>query len=87
MDGNGEDEDDVFIYNGVDEVPEDVTHVSRVDQTVTIIPQSAFLERHLLVRVELPEGLIKIENRAFYDCKSLKSVNILSTVQEICVKS
>ena len=76
------DEEDVFVYNGVDEVPEDVTHV-RVDQTVTVISERAFENRRKLEEVELPEGLIRIDKKAFEDCHSLKSINIPSTVQEI----
>jgi len=75
-------EEDVFIYNGVDEVPEDVTHV-RVDQSVTFIQQQAFNNRQKMVEVELPEGLIRIENNAFKQCHSLKRINIPSTVEEI----
>ena len=65
----------VYIYNGVDEVPRDVTHV-RVELYVTIIPARAFNNRHELEEVELPEGLVTIENYAFYHCKSLKRVNL-----------
>ena len=72
----------VYIYNGVDEVPENVTHV-RVDKTVTNILYRAFKNRQLLEVVELPEGLIRIENNAFQYCKSLNRVNIPSTVVEI----
>jgi len=48
----------VYIYNGVDEVPEDVTHV-RVDPSVTIIPAEAFKNRRQLEVVKFPEGLIR----------------------------
>ena len=72
----------IYIYNGVDEIPEDVTHV-RVDPSVTNILAQAFVKRPKLEVVELPEGLIRIGNEAFCDCKSLKSINIPSTVEEI----
>jgi len=75
-------EEDVFVYNGVDEVPEDVAHV-RVDPSVTVIPQSAFYNRRQLEQVELPEGLIRIGSKAFKDCISLDRINIPSTVEEI----
>ena len=42
----------VYIYNGVDEVPMNVTHV-RVDPTVTIIPDSAFEDRGSLKEVRV----------------------------------
>jgi len=77
-----EEDVEVYVYNGVDEVPEDVIHV-RVDPSVTVIPDSAFQYRLHLEQVDLPEGLIKIEERAFIDCKSLKRINIPSTLVEI----
>jgi len=72
----------IYIYNGVDEVPYNVTHV-RVGDSVTVIPEFAFHERRHLEEVDLPEELIKIENSAFSDCTSLRSINIPSTVKEI----
>ena len=80
--GGDHDVSSVYVYNGVDEVPWDVTHV-RVDQSVTIIPEGAFRDRQNLKVVELPEGLIKIENDAFENCQSLMRINIPSTVEEI----
>ena len=81
MSGEG-DNTSVYIYNGVGDVPNDVTHV-RVDPTVTIIPERAFGERRNLEVVELPEGLIEIEESAFSDCESLKRINIPSSVKKI----
>ena len=72
----------IYIYNGVDEVPNDVTHV-RVDPSVTNIPYRAFYERRQLEVVELPEGLVRIGESAFSNCTSLRSINIPSTVEEI----
>ena len=81
--GDGEPADDVvFVYDGVNEAPADVTHV-RVLSTVTVIPESAFYGCICLQEVELPEGLTKIESQAFCDCKSLKSINLPSTLEEI----
>ena len=56
----------VFVYDGVNEAPADVTHV-RVLPTVTVIPETAFYNRLHLLEVELPEGLTKNENHAFVD--------------------
>jgi hypothetical protein len=81
--GDGEPADDVvFVYDGVNEAPADVTHV-RVLPTVTIIPEYAFWNHNYLLEVELPEGLTKIEDYAFNECISLKSINLPSTLQEI----
>ena len=52
----------VFVYNGVSAVPDDITHV-RVLPTVTIIPESAFDNRLYLQKVELPEGVMRNQNR------------------------
>ena len=72
----------IYIYNGVDDVPNDVTHV-RVDPSVTVIPDNAFKRRESLVDIDLPEGLIRIGEYAFQTCKSLKRINTPSTVKEI----
>ena len=72
----------IYIYNGVNQVPEDATHV-RVDPSVAFIPAGGFQNRQKLRVVELPEGLIEIEHDAFAYCKNLKRINIPSTVSEI----
>ena len=71
-----------FTYNGVDEIPDYVTHVI-VEPTVTIIPERAFQYQSELIEIELPKGLITIEACAFADCKRLRLANIPSTVVEI----
>jgi len=83
MSSSEEEDVEVYIYNGVDEVPRDVTHV-RVEPSVTVIPENAFRYRHYLEEVELPEGLIRIGDKAFYYCSSaLKRINLPSTLEEI----
>ena len=71
-------EEDVYIYNGADEVPMDVIYV-RVDPSVTVIPDNAFNDRRKLEEVDLLEGLIRIEKNAFFACNSLKRINLPST--------
>jgi len=71
----------VFIYNGVGEVPEDVTYV-RVNPTVTFL-RRAFDNRPNLEEVELPEGLVRIGDNAFSNCKNLKRINLPSTLVRI----
>ena len=82
--GEGDDFNDinVYIYNGVDVVPRDVTHI-RVESSVTIIPEGAFAHRYLLEDIKLPEGLITVEDRAFDNCTSLKRVDLPSTVEDM----
>ena len=78
----GDTETYVYIYNGVAEVPKDVTHV-RVESDVTIIPAYAFMDCRDMEEIELPEGLIKIEEHAFQYCTSLKRINLPSSLLEI----
>jgi len=82
MEDGSSDVRSVYIYNGVDEVPMNVIHV-RVHPSVTVIPAEAFKNRRQLEVVELPEGLIRIEDMAFHSCETLKRINIPSTVTEI----
>ena len=70
--GEGTNNSSVYIYSGVDEVPRDVKRV-RVESSVTVIPKRVFINRANLEEVELPEGLVTIEAKAFYHCTSLKS--------------
>lgn len=75
----------VFIYTGEGDgavVPDDVTHV-RVDPSVTVIADGAFQGRLHLEKVELCEGLLIIESKAFFECKSLIEVNIPCTLRVI----
>ena len=74
----------VYVYNeGIGRgAPTDVTHI-RVDPSVTAIPFSAFYSFEQLEVVELPEGLIKITEDGFSCCKSLKKINLPSTLVEI----
>ena len=82
MDSSTDDILSRYVYNGIDEVPMDVTHV-RVDPSVTVIPEGAFEFHKKVEQVDLPEGLIQIGHRAFSGCNSLKIINVPSTVEEI----
>ena len=72
----------VYLYTGGNAVPKDVTHV-RVDESVTIIPDVAFMHCDNLEEVELPDGILIIGRHAFYGCTSLTGISIPSTVKEI----
>ena len=73
-----------FIYRGPDgeAVPRDVTHL-RVHPSVTVIPAAAFHGRVKLQQVELPDGLRKIWQGAFYECHTLRNVKLPEGLQEI----
>jgi len=76
------DGDDIYLYDGIDDVPYDVCHV-RVLPSVTEIPGEAFAMRSELTNVELPEGLQVIRGGAFKNCSNLSKITIPSTVTEI----
>jgi len=83
-----------YLYDGIAEVPSDVTHV-RVAPSVTVIRSDVFgshvlgvfevysTRRANIRKVILPEGLRVIEERAFKHCKSLTDIIIPSSVEEI----
>jgi hypothetical protein len=73
----------VFIYNGTDEIPRAVTRL-KVDTSVKFsIPPAECSYCVHLAQVVLPEGLELIGCAAFSHCKSLKTINIPSTVTKI----
>lgn len=72
----------VYIYMGVEAVPENVTR-ARVDPSVTSIHSEAFQNCLNLQEVQLSEGLLTVESRAFRNCQSLKKLSIPSTVKDI----
>jgi hypothetical protein len=72
--------DNIFVYNGEQEVPADVTHVL-IDRSVKIIPREAFHNRPKLVSVAFHDGVKKIERRAFYGCRSLRRLKMLGVVE------
>ena len=69
---------DVFIYRG-GEVPLHVTHVL-IDESVNEIEDGAFSECEDLLTVETHDGLRKIGVGAFYNCTSLRRINLKSAV-------
>ncbi len=85
-----DDEPFLYYYYGQQwsDVPQNVTHVM-VDSAVKrlgiqgFFKSGPFLSRRHLMSVELNEGLERIDHRAFYECTSLRSINIPSTVKEI----
>ena len=54
-----------------------------MDPLVTVIPEGAFRTRRELEQIDLPEGLVRIGDKAFSNCGSLRIINIPSTVTEI----
>ena len=72
-------DDGVFVYTEGAVVPQDLIR-ARIHPSVTVIPDYTFQWRQKLEEVELCDGLLEIGERAFYDCRALKNINIPSTV-------
>eukprot|EP00984_Skeletonema_dohrnii_P027112 scaffold16563_cov87-Skeletonema_dohrnii-CCMP3373.AAC.4 len=67
-----EDDDEIFVYTGGDQVvPQNVRRV-RIDRSVKVIPQRAFEHRTHLISVEFHDGIEIIEENAFYRCKKMR---------------
>ena len=73
---------EVFVYTEGAVVPKDVVRV-RVHSSVTVIPDYVFQARKKLEEVELCDGLLEIGEETFDECKSLKKIDIPSTVTKI----
>lgn len=72
--------DNVYYWNGVDEVPQDVVSVI-IDDGVTEIRTEAFEDRVNLERIVIPDSVTSIGDYAFKDCELLKFVDFPSTVR------
>jgi len=81
-DGGG---DDIFVYRG-GRAPQHVTHVV-IDKSVEVIDDNAFrygervTPNDHLVNVETHNGIRSVGKRAFYICKSLRSINLKSALE------
>lgn len=71
--------EDIFIWDGVAQVPNDVTNV-RIQDGVTTIRNCAFKKLPKLTSVTIPDGVTTIGMDAFAYCPSLTSVNIPDSV-------
>lgn len=63
-------------------IPATVT-INSVEYPVRVIGQGAFSSAENIISVVLPEGLLKIRDRAFRDCLYLKSIVIPGSIIEI----
>jgi hypothetical protein len=70
---------DIFVYRGV-QAPRNVTHV-RIDKSVEVIEEHAFFNCEHLVQVETHDGIRKVGSWAFYNCRSLRSINLRSVLE------
>lgn len=72
----------IYYWNGVDEVPEDVVHVV-IEDGVTEISEGSFEDREELQSVSIPGSVTSVESFAFYGCTYLKKVVIGEGVKTI----
>lgn len=79
------DDEVVYVWDGREDLRKNtrITCV-RMDDTVTVIPRYAFEGCINLREVQLPSGLIRLEDGCFSNCKSLmKSILLPNSVQDI----
>ena len=75
-----EDENDnIFVHRG-GRAPEHVTH-AYIDGSLAEIEDKAFIGCSFLLQVETHNGIRKIGQRAFCNCRSLPRINIKSVVE------
>ena len=82
MADHADEEDDgvnVFVYSG-GRAPQHVTH-ARIDKSVDVIEENAFRDCEHLVQVETHDGIRRVGNWAFYNCKLLRQINLKSVVE------
>ena len=70
---------DIFIYRG-GRAPQHVTHVL-IDRSIDEIEDKAFWYFENLVQVDTHDGLRKIGKYAFFNCRSLRRINLKSVVE------
>jgi hypothetical protein len=74
---------DNFVYMGEGAlVLRDVVRV-RIDPSVLVIPEYAFIERRQLQKIELHDGLREIGQQAFINCVALREVHLSDGVESI----
>jgi len=66
----------VFVYTRRAVVPKDVVLV-RIDPSVLVIPERAFLGRKKLKAIKLHDELCEIEYCAFYQCTALERITTI----------
>ena len=80
--GHRNEEAAIFLYDGEEDVPQDVTRV-KLDASLRMIYAQIFFVHSHLSYVDLPEGLKSIRGRAFFMCEALSYIRFPSTLEEI----
>ena len=77
--GDDGDDGDIFIYRG-GRAPEHITH-ALIDESIDEIENCAFWNCTRLLQVDTHDGIRKVGQRAFCNCRSLPRINIKSVVE------
>ena len=77
-----DDDDDIFVYDGTQPVPDEVRR-ARMHKSVKIVRARAFYRRQHLISVEFHDGIEIIEEYAFCNCPSLSGLINLMGVKII----
>ena len=76
MADDAQEDGEVFVYTGGDQVvPDDVVRVI-IDKSVKIIPEDAFRDRQLLRYVEGHDEIERVGRDAFNNCTSLRGIKL-----------
>eukprot|EP00985_Skeletonema_marinoi_P002265 scaffold924_cov74-Skeletonema_marinoi.AAC.2 len=78
-DADGDRDVFVYIYRG-GQAPRNITHV-RIDKSVEVIVEDAFIGCEHLVQVETHDRIRKVGERAFLGCNRLMSIDLRSVVE------
>ncbi|CAJ1939037.1 unnamed protein product [Cylindrotheca closterium] len=84
----GDDQDDVFVYDGTSKPPKDVERI-KIDASLKAIPHGLFDSYDELVEVDFSEAMAleSIGNSAFANCDSLKEMHLSPNVKTIGKKA
>ena len=72
-----EDDGEIFVYMGGDQVVPERVRRARIHKSVKIVRARAFLMCTQLLSVDFHDGIEIIEEYAFHSCRSLRSVKFL----------
>ena len=78
-DGDNDGGDIFFIYRG-GRAPQHITH-ALIDKSIDEIEDNAFRHCMRLVQVDTHDGIRRVGKNAFFNCKSLRRINLKSVVE------
>ena len=76
---DGDNDGDIYIYRG-GRAPQHITH-ALIDESVNEIEANAFRHCMCLVQVDTHDGIRRVCKNAFFNCVSLRRINLKSAVE------